>query len=516
MGLAATARRPIESMRGPGGAGPTRRRLRNALIVVAALFAVGIVLLFAWWPFSRNAVLKQVAESAGATVDVRKFRATYFPPGCVLEDVALRRQAGAGLPTLITATRLTIQTTVGALLHGDGTDARAAGLHVVVPPGSHLLSSTGSRQGTLKSRVRRFVADDAEVDFTSAKPGAEPLRFMIHHLSVTTSNPNAPLSFQVSLTNPEPPGEITSSGRIGPWNQADPKKTPVEGSYRFDHAQLGAFSGVSGTLSSQGTYRGELDRISVDDAADVPDFVAADSGHRIHLRTTFHAVVDGTNGDTLLEPVTGRFERSALVFRGGVRGSHGKTAALGVDGEGRIQDMLLMLTSGTPAAMTGAIRLNGRATLPPGKGDFYSRFGFQGDFEIRDVRLTNPGTQSKIDQLSARAQGKKNPKDVEDVSGDLTGHLELRRGIVTFSKTSLQVPGARAKVAGTYSLLNYRIDLHGTLATEATLSQSNSGLKSALLKPLNPLFKRKRAGAVVGISIQGTYDQPTFGIDLAH
>lgn len=517
MGVTVTANRAMQRARGPSAARPPQRRgLMIGVVVALALIGFGVFLLWILRPFSRTAVLKELADSAGATVEVRNFRTTYFPPGCVLDDVMLRRRADAGTPTLITANSLTIQSTVGALVHGYGSEVRAAGLHIVVAPGSHLLSPTGGRQGTSKSKVRSFVSDDAEVDFTSAKPGKRPLPFMIHHLSVTASDESAPLAFEASLTNPEPPGEITSSGHIGPWNGSDPGKTAVEGSYRFEHAQLGVFSGVSGTLSSQGTYRGELDHISVEGGSDVPDFVAGKSGHRIHLRTDFRATVDGTNGDTVLERVTGRFDRSVLVFRGGVRGPHGKTAALAVEGEGRIQDLLLMLTSDTPAPMTGAISFNGRAVLPPGEGDFYSRLGFQGDFEIRDARFTKPSTRSRLDELSARARGKKNPRDIEDVSGDLKGHLELRRGTATFSNVSLQVPGARAKVGGTYSLLNYRINLHGTLATEVTLSQSNSGLKSALLKPLDPLFKRKHAGAVVGVSITGTYDHPVFAIDLTH
>jgi hypothetical protein len=33
------------------------------------------------------------------------------------------------------------------------------------------------------------------------------------------------------------------------------------------------------------------------------------------------------------------------------------------------------------------------------------------------------------------------------------------------------------------------------------------------LKPLNPLFKRKKAGAVIPVKMTGSYHDPSFGYD---
>ncbi len=63
------------------------------------------------------------------------------------------------------------------------------------------------------------------------------------------------------------------------------------------------FRGIAGILSSQGSYRGKLDRIEVQGTTDTPDFMAYASGHRVHLKTEFSATVDGTDGDTYLHPV---------------------------------------------------------------------------------------------------------------------------------------------------------------------------------------------------------------------
>jgi hypothetical protein len=53
------------------------------------------------------------------------------------------------------------------------------------------------------------------------------------------------------------------------------------------------------------------------------------------------------------------------------------------------------------------------------------------------------------------------------------------------------------------------------LKTQAELSQETTGTKSALLKPFDPLFKRKKAGATVAVKMTGTYKNPQFGFDAA-
>lgn len=49
---------------------------------------------------------------------------------------------------------------------------------------------------------------------------------------------------------------------------------------------------------------------------------------------------------------------------------------------------------------------------------------------------------------------------------------------------------------------------------DAELSEATTGLKSFLLKLVDPLFKKKGTGAVVPIKIAGAADKPSFGVDL--
>jgi len=73
-----------------------------------------------------------------------------------------------------------------------------------------------------------------------------------------------------------------------------------------------------------------------------------------------------------------------------------------------------------------------------------------------------------------------------------------------------------AQLSGTYSLLDERINVHGMLKTQTSLSDSSKGLTGLQLEPLDLLFKKKHAGAEIGVSISGTYNHPSLGVSLAH
>ena len=68
---------------------------------------------------------------------------------------------------------------------------------------------------------------------------------------------------------------------------------------------------------------------------------------------------------------------------------------------------------------------------------------------------------------------------------------------------------------GTYNLLNEKIDLHGRMRVDTKISKTTTGMKSFLLKAIDPIFKKKKKGEVVPIHITGTYEHPQFGLDLS-
>ena len=101
-----------------------------------------------------------------------------------------------------------------------------------------------------------------------------------------------------------------------PGTRTIPASTKLSGSYTYEHAKLGVFEGIAGTLSSQGKFSGTVGHIDAEGNFDVPDFKVSGSAHEIHLASNFHAVVDGTNGDTLSHPRRIAFRKNHGDFAG--------------------------------------------------------------------------------------------------------------------------------------------------------------------------------------------------------
>ena len=157
-----------------------------------------------------------------------------------------------------------------------------------------------------------------------------------HQFRVKNVRSGAPIVFDAQLENPKPPGAIHTTGSFGPWVVADPGSTPVRGDYTFNHADLSVFTGIGGILNSTGRYQGPLRELTVDGQTDTPDFQLSRFGHTMPLHTTFHARVDGTNGDTWLEPVDATLGGSHFTAKGQVvrvlkTGDDGRLHSIGHD-----------------------------------------------------------------------------------------------------------------------------------------------------------------------------------------
>lgn len=100
------------------------------------------------------------------------------------------------------------------------------------------------------------------------------------------------------------------------------------------------------------------------------------------------------------------------------------------------------------------------------------------------------------------------------MTAEMQGSVLLSGGVAKFHDSTFKVPGAVAKMNGTYNLENSKIDFHGTLKTEASISEDTTGVKSVLLKPVDPLFKRKHAGADVPVEMTGTYADAHVGVSV--
>jgi hypothetical protein len=385
------------------------------------------------------------------------------------------------------------------------------------------MKTMGSRGGKMKIFVDEFVSENAQLVINTSRPDKLPLEFDIRNLSMRDIGPGQPLRFDATLTNPKPVGDIASSGLFGPWQADQPRDTPVQGTYTFSNADLGTIKGIGGILSSTGQYKGSLGKIIVDGKTETPDFRLAVSGHPIPLHTEFHAIVDGTSGNTYLEPVRAKVLNSSFTAKGSVVRVHdpqGHEVALDiVIDRGRIDDLLQMAVRTEPPIMTGTIASKIKFDLPAGQADIAERLRLSGSFRVASAHFSNPKVQEKVDALSMRSQG--NPKLANDgipdnVHSDLQGVFRLRSGVLSFSQLDFEVPGTRVNLTGDYSLDGNRFDFHGKARMDAKLSHMVTGWKSIVLKPVDPFFSKNGAGTEIPVKITGTKSEPHIGWDRTH
>jgi hypothetical protein len=196
-------------------------------------------------------------------------------------------------------------------------------------------------------------------------------------------------------------------------------------------------------------------------------------------------------------------------------GKPGKTTSLNVTVRGgHIEDVLRLFNKESKPPMEGVTNIHARVIWPASKQPFLERISLQGEFEVAHARWENPERQANVNDLSKRASGNKKDANTMDVTADIKGNVSLNQAIATLHDVSCNVPGAEATLSGTYNLENAKIDFHGDLKTVSALSNETNGVKAVLLKPLDPLFKRKHAGAVVRVAMTGTYSDPHFGLSL--
>ena len=406
-------------------------------------------------------------------------------------------------------------------------ESSADGLQIHVPHGGASLHSEASSDSD-QTIIEELQADNALLELATGQTGEKKLVFQIHHALFHNIGGRNAVPFQVSLHLPVPPGEVESSGSIGPWKdeKGTVRSTAISGKYVLTRADLGVFKALGGIVSARGEFSGNLERLNVAGVTDTPDFEVKESGHQFHLSTQFRAVVDMQNGDVVLPSLEARLGNTSLIAHGSVSGRP-KIVTLDVThGQGEIQDLILLFSGAKTSPVLGPVEFQTQITLPSEHKPFKERVHLTGNFNINRARFTSTNTQKNVDQLSERAEGKKDKEKDYDQDDDengfervmtgLKGDVVLKDGVAMFSPVSFGVPGAEADMKGTYSLLTKRVDLRGKMRMLATVSQASTGAKSVFLKVLDPFYKKKKkgAGAEVPIRMTGTYGHTHFSVGL--
>jgi AsmA-like C-terminal region len=491
---------------------------RQLIVVIMGgltVIVVAGVLYHRLWPFTSKSVIEDLAEASDSAVTVRSFHGTYFPvPGCVLDGVQFRH--GGGKSILMSVDRFIIKGSFLGILRRHVPRIIAVGTLIVIPPFGSKVS--------FNTRHSRIVVDHLQangsiVEFTSRDPRKRPFRFDVHEALLSDVRWGAPIRYELKLHNPEPPGELSVGGKFGSWTTGHPEQTPISGTYSFDHADLGVYGGIAGELTSKGKFEGSLQHINISGTTDIPDFEVKSGGHKVRLQARFDAFVDATQGDTFLQRVEAHLGQTTVLAQGSIansKGGKGKWTQLRLSTRrGRIEDILGLSVEAAHSPVSGEAWLQARAEIPPGDQPFLEKLGLHGEFGIDEGSFSEPKTQRNVDELSAGARGE-NKQDPETVLTGLQGRVDLRGGVAQFRNLSFGMPGVKARMLGAYNIINHKINLHGRMRVDSKISKTSSGFKAAILKVIDPFFKKKKQGEIVPVHIEGTYEHPQFGLDVVN
>jgi hypothetical protein len=517
----------------------SRTRRRWLLVAFVLVLAVGAILLSVatrLTPHIRDRAVGALSARFKSDVDLAALQVSIFPrPELHGTGLTLRHNGRTDVAPLIRIQSYSASAGLWGLMNSPLRlkTVELDRLEISIPPGgvrgrpqksAHATprGSPPEHPGASSAVASRLIVGEivsrmATLEIVPREQAKLPRVFEIHNLVMRNLGDAGGATFEATLTNPTPRGEITTQGRFGPWQMDEPGKTPVKGNYLFKGANLNTIKGIGGTLSSAGAYSGVLERIAVEGETHTPDFSLDIARQRMALTARFQAVVDGTNGDTWLERVDARLLETPIVARGAVvrtKDVKGRRISLDVAiDDGRIEDVLKLAVKDTTPLLTGRMHLRSTVLIPAGDDDVIDKLELSGTFRLKEARFTNLNVQERIDTLSQRGKGQ-TASNGPSVVSQLSGTFTLRRGTLAFSSLSFGVPGATVQIAGAYDLKREHLDFRGHLLLDASLAETTTGWKAAVARVAQPLFRRPGGGSKLPIRISGSPAKPEFGLDV--
>ncbi|HEU5259343.1 MAG TPA: hypothetical protein VFU28_25320 [Vicinamibacterales bacterium] len=514
-------------------------------VMLVAMLVTGYVLARRVEPFIREQVIAYLHERFDSEVEIAALRVrmrraslveTLLNRGHGLiatvegDGVQLRHKGRRDLPPMFAMKQFRFDVELRSLL--DRTRVlhlvTVDGMEINVPPNGQrpdLASGTGqdvpstqdaAADTTSNVLLEEVIITNAALTILPNNAKKFPLRFDIHRVRLESAGQHVAMKYDAALTNAKPRGEVQSNGTLGPWVADEPGDSPLAGVYKFANADLGVFSGIGGTLESSGQFEGTLSSVNVKGEATVPNFRLKQVGNPVRLQTRFQVRVDGTSGDTILQPVNGSLGTTSFRTSGGIirhESDLRRTISLNVSmPSGNIQDLLSLAMKGTPF-MRGKIALNTKIDIPPLTGSVREKLLLDGQFQLSQARFLKSTVQDQIDTLSRRGRGQPGNADISGVVSLMAGKFTLANEMITFQSLSFAVPGSGVDLTGTYDLDRDALDFHGTLRLQAKVSQTMTGWKRWVLKPIDPFFSKQGAGTLLRIQVVGTSKEPKFGRD---
>jgi len=466
-------------------------------------------------------VSAEISSRLRLDAEIDDLRVSLFPvPRVSGSGITLRAPGRPSLPPFVTIEKFDVAVGPLSFFREQVDTVRLEGLVVNVPPRDARKGMPDKPDGLTQSPIliRHLVSEDAVLRFIPSDPDKTPLTFELHEIAVEDLGFTRVMPFRARLTNPVPRGLVVSSGTVGPWRAEDPTALPIEGSYTLTDADLSTINGIGGILQSEGRYEGLLTEIRATGTTTMPDFNLDLGGRPVPLDTTYTALINGTNGTTILERVDATLLNSKIVASGAITNLAGPAGHdIEIESEvvdGRIEDMLALTIDSPEPLLTGALTSKSTMHLPPGDEPVRVRLRLDGEFGLGAADFTSDEVQDKLAELSRRSQGQDEDEAAARVLTNLNGQFTMARGIFQVRGLSFRVPGADIRLAGTYDLASEQMDFSGELRMEATVSEAVGGFKSIFIKPFNFLFRRDGAGAVVPINVTGTWREPKTGVAM--
>jgi hypothetical protein len=517
-----------------------------AIVAVAGLAIAASIVASRIEPYAREAAVRYLSERFASDVELHALHVR-MPQTSVVrllltrgrgisariegESLSMRLKNRPAAAPLFAIRTFHCEVGVDSLLHPPlrVSEIFVDGMEIQIPPrgerpqwpasaGEQSDTATGAPSLGSGAIIEKVTIRNAALTLQPKDPRKVPLRFEIQNLQLQSVGAGEPMDYDVSLQNAKPPGKIYATGAFGPWASDEPGETPIDGEYRFEKADLGVFAGIAGTLNSTGRFEGRLSALTVRGQATVPNFRLRISGNPVPLNARFTALVDGTNGNTTLQPVAATLGSSSFTTSGAIvkhEAEQHRTISLNVSmPNGNLRDVLRLAMKGDPF-MEGRLALSTKIDIPPLAGKIREKLELDGRFEIREGKFMHSTIQNQIENLSQRARGQPGNPAAEQAVSHMSGVFHMENAAIHFSNVSFGLPGADLDLAGDYSLDSDALDFGGTLKLQATISQMVTGWKRALLKPVDRFFEKDGAGTFLNIRIDGTSKAPKLGVVIA-
>ena len=475
-------------------ANQSRPRYATVLVWVAAALGLVAVTLFLMREVLKYEIAPALRQRFSSDVQIHDLAITGVLHLVVTANgVVLTMKDRRGAPPLIAIQRFTLAAGIPNLLRLHVSGVHLQGVQIHVPPRQSPSTGNGKLKPEAKIHfplvIDELTVENALLETLPSDAQHSPHDFKIRQMVFRSFSFDRPASFQATLTSPKPIGDIRSQGQFGPWRSEQPGDTSVSGDFQYSHADFSSIRGLSGTMSSHGTYGGTIDHINVQGETSMPDFALAFAGNPMPLTTHYTAVVDGATGNTYLQSVHGRLGSSPIEVQGeiaktpGQKGTHITLTATSNDA--RLQDFLRLVIKGAPP-LEGTISLRAKIDLPPtpeqknsdqkpseqktserttsaekekdpppsslpnptprssvdppGNSAGPNQSGIDqsrvdtmtivGQFGIDNARFTKPDFERKLDSLSRAGQGEPKNLDVQDTIFNLRGRFDVSQAIV--------------------------------------------------------------------------------------